>query len=155
MPIKKGIIFLLALFALVGCETDLTSTNSNFEVTLIITNQFSQPSSTFTQGETINISLALKNISSTTQTLNFSSSQQYDFVIKDVNGVEIWRWSDGMVFIAATTSYSLSPGESQVFSYSWDQNIPSTGTVIPVGTYLLEAQQIGIDVTPQQTLSII
>ncbi len=155
MSMKKWIVAAFVLLTLVGCNIETGSNNSDFEVTIKTTDKFSQESTTFTQGEEITFTLTIRNISSEIQTLHFTSGQQYDFVVKNTEGTEIWRWSNGMAFTQALTSYRLVPGQSQIFTYTWDQVISSDGTIIPVGNYVLEAQKIGIDITPRQALAII
>ena len=142
------------LLILDGCNNN-NNTAANFDVSIKTLDKFNQVSTSFVQGEKVNIVLSIKNISAVKQTLSFSSSKQYDFVIKDNKDSEVCRWSTGLAFAAAFTSYDIASGETKNFSYQWDQTISGNGTLIPIGKYTLEAEDIGINVIPKQDLEII
>lgn len=52
--------------------------------------------------------------------LTFRTSQRFDFVIRDADGVEVWRWSDDMAFLQAISHATLAPGESWDMEAVWD-----------------------------------
>jgi hypothetical protein len=158
MFLRNCLVILSTLFVLGGCIQENGDSNNNakdFVVTIKTIDKHDQDSKSFVQGEEINIILSIKNISSETKSLNFSSGKQYDFVIKDGAGTEVWRWSNGMAFIQSLTSYNLSSGETRTITYKWNQMISDYGTMIPIGSYVLEGHDIGIDIIPKQDLSII
>lgn len=45
----------------------------------------------------------------------FSSSQYFDFELKDPDGVSYWKWSDGQVFTPEMQLLALAPREPQAF----------------------------------------
>lgn len=142
------------LLILDGCNSE-NNNPADFDVTIKTLDKFGQVSTSFVQGEQITMVLTIKNISPEKRTLNFTSSKQYDFVIKDNKDSEVWRWSNGLAFTQAFTSYDIASGETKDFSYQWDQIISGNDTLIPIGNYILEAEDIGINVIPKQDLEII
>jgi len=151
MLIKKVIIIFM-IITLGGCFHD---NNSNyFEVKLVTKDQFGQVSTSFVQGEDIQIVLSIKNISSQIRSLKFSSGKQYDFIIKNIDGEPVWRWSSGMSFTEAESSYNLAPDEVRIITHSWNQILSDTEMVIPVGNYTIESDDIGINVVSKQELTI-
>ena len=67
---------------------------------------------------TIQMELRVFNNSDQVVSLEFTSGQQFDFLIRDSNGRLIWRWSEGKFFIQILGMLTLAPGESQTFSAS-------------------------------------
>jgi hypothetical protein len=48
--------------------------------------------------------------------LQFSTSQQYDFIVKSRDGKIAWQWSRGMMFAQMLTSLTLAPNEEKIFT---------------------------------------
>lgn len=157
IPIVRTEFFLLVLAASLceGCNGGGDGGLANdFLVSVRTTDKFNQPSISFIQGDQINMTLTITNISSGTRTLSFPSSKQYDFVIQDNTATEVWRWSDGKSFTTSNTSYDLAPGNVQTFTYQWDQTLTVGGALIPVGSYTLKAEDFGFNATATQPLLI-
>ncbi|HEY0634700.1 MAG TPA: BsuPI-related putative proteinase inhibitor, partial [Gammaproteobacteria bacterium] len=145
------------VLALVGCngeDDNKTADEADFQVSLKTTDAAGQPATSFAQGEEITTVLEIKNGSPETKTLNFASSKQYDFVLKNGNGAEVWRWSNNQAFTQALSSYELAPGESRVITVQWNQVVGEDGTLLAAGDYTLVADDLGIDDAPTQALSI-
>jgi len=53
--------------------------------------------------------------------LNFPSGQQYDFVVLDSVGREVWRWADGRMFTQALKNKMISHGETISFDEHWER----------------------------------
>jgi hypothetical protein len=156
MHVRKFLAAVFMLLILGGCNHENnTNSTSEVDVTIKTLDKFGQVSTSFVQGDEINIVLSIKNISPDRQTLSFPSSKQYDFVIKDNSGAEVWRWSNGKVFAAVISSYDIASGETKTFSYQWDQTISGNNALIPIGNYILEADDIGVSVSAKQDLGII
>ncbi len=51
--------------------------------------------------------------------LVFPTVQRYDFVLLDLHGSELWRWSAGRMFAQLITSDSLAAGASVVYEESF------------------------------------
>ena len=98
-------------------------------------------------GEPIVMTLKIFNYTEEDVVFHFNTSQRYDFIIEDVEGNEIWRWSQDMMFamvlgeeilgptnpeIIYTAEYTdkLSPGYYKVtgFFVAWDR--PMSGSII-------------------------
>ena len=76
-------------------------------------------------GDTLVATMTVGNPLAEAVTLQFSTGQTYDFIIRDERGkVKLWQWSDGMAFTQALTSRALAVGESYTVSEQW---------TIPVG----------------------
>ena len=73
----------------------------------------------FRPGEDVKVDVNLSNIGQYFVNLYFSSSQQFDLVVEDMQGNEVYRWSKGMMFAQAITSVTLQPNQSisQQFSF--------------------------------------
>jgi hypothetical protein len=52
--------------------------------------------------------------------LVFSSGQQFELVVKDAEGTEVYRFSDGRLFTMALIYEELPPGASLTWSDVWD-----------------------------------
>ncbi len=63
-------------------------------------------------GETIHMSFINTNLSGQTITLNYNTSQRYDFKLSYPSGRTLWRWSDDKSFTQVLGTLSLSPGQS-------------------------------------------
>ena len=65
---------------------------------------------TYEAGEPIQLELILENQGSESITLEFSSSQRYDFEIRNAEDEAIWRWSDEIGFAQMLGSEIVEPG---------------------------------------------
>jgi len=67
------------------------------------------------------LQLKVKNPTESFLSLNFSSNQKYDFVVREKeSGFEIWRWSKGNFFTQVTHNQALLPEQEWVFEFFWD-----------------------------------
>ncbi len=87
----------------------------------------------YLRNQPVGLTLVKTNISGRPITLNYLSSQRYDFIIYQ-DGLEVWRWSAGQVFLPVLQQVTLAPGQSQVFSAVWNQATPA-GLPVPPGVY--------------------
>lgn len=67
----------------------------------------------------LDINLIVENTGSEPRELTFNSGQKYDFIIKDENSREVWRWSDGLMFTQVITGETVGPGESITYTAQW------------------------------------
>jgi len=70
---------------------------------------------------------------------------------------EIWRWSFGQAFPAILFGQLLAPGESNTYSWNWEQK-DNEGRQIPLGSYTInawfDAESVNrVKVTPQIDLA--
>jgi len=61
-------------------------------------------------GQPIQLYLVLENEGPEPLTLEFSSSQRYDFEIRNAEDELVWRWSDEMGFAQMLGSETVEPG---------------------------------------------
>jgi hypothetical protein len=87
--------------------------------------------------DTLNVKLKIENSTNETVTFTHSSSQEYDFIIRDDSGSEIYQWSNGKAFTTAITERTLEPGESAVFEESIDLKDNDNNPIKP-GNYTIE-----------------
>jgi len=74
--------------------------------------------------------LTVRNTHSTPLRLDFSSSQRYDFAIRDEKGSTVYTWSADKLFLAVMGSESISGQKTWTLVIPLDQ--------IPAGTYTAE-----------------
>ncbi|MBI5599389.1 MAG: hypothetical protein HY890_06590 [Deltaproteobacteria bacterium] len=63
----------------------------------------------YSAGEPVKITLRVFNRAGKDVTLYFTSAQRYDFVIKDREGRDLWRWGEGRMFAAAAGTETIGP----------------------------------------------
>jgi len=68
----------------------------------------------YSVGEPIIMTLKVFNYNEEEITFHFNSSQRYDFIIKDEEGNEVWRWSNGRMFAMMLGEEILGPSNSEV-----------------------------------------
>ncbi len=66
-------------------------------------------------GEKIEATLSLVNKEDVKEEIFFNNGQRYDFILKK-GTEEVWRWSKGKMFIMATGTVNLAPGEERSYS---------------------------------------
>lgn len=104
-----------------------------FQTTLILKDADGVPRNEFFPGENITFELAISNIRDSSQALNFSDSQLYDFLVAS-DAQLIWNWAHDKVFAQVLTRLDFAPFETKTFSVVWDQR-DNEGVQIPAGTY--------------------
>ncbi len=72
------------------------------------------------KGGSLVMSLTLQNNSDKPITINHTSGQKYDFKLFDDKGNNLYTWSADKMFILATGTTELQPGESVVYSDTLD-----------------------------------
>ncbi|MGI6227421.1 MAG: peptidoglycan-binding protein [Peptococcales bacterium] len=83
------------------------------------------------RGQTVRITFRKRNITDQTVTLQYSSSQLFDFYISNENGREIWRWSEDQAFLPVIREMVLAPGASETIDITWNQRNKSGNLVNP------------------------
>ncbi len=100
---------------------------------------FTVDRASYKQGEPVSLRLMARNDSAEAIDLQFLSSQQHDFVVKDGDGQVVWRWSNGRAFAQAIVERTLKPGEQLSSTASWNQRTNKKNLVEP-GPYKIEAK---------------
>jgi hypothetical protein len=68
------------------------------------------------KGDPVGFYVAIANQSNDPLVVNFLTSQQYDFALRDSTGKEYWRWSTGMVFAQHLTLITVPGGPKGGFN---------------------------------------
>jgi len=101
----------------------------------------------YSVGETIMVTLKIFNYTGEDIVFHFNTSQRYDFIIKDEEGNEVWRWSNGRMFaqmlgkeslgqhnpeVVCIEQYKgkLSPGYYKITGVFIAQDRPMSGSII-------------------------
>ena len=90
-------------------------------------------------GEPVELILRLTNRSAGAKTLEFSSSQRYDFKIEDSGGgASVWTWSADRMFAQMMGTERLGPGESREYRERFSgqlapETYQATGTISTLG----------------------
>lgn len=72
-------------------------------------------SDTVQAGAGLPVALTVRNISDSTVTAEFSTGQRFDFVVRDREGREVVRWSEGRMFTLALGREEWAGGEERRF----------------------------------------
>ncbi len=81
--------------------------------------------------------LTVRNSSALPLTLHFNTSQQYDLIIRDESGRQVFLWSEGRAFLQVLTQIELSPGEK---TFLIEVRLADRdGRTFPAGRYTAEA----------------
>ena len=63
----------------------------------------------YAEGEPVDLTLQVVNRGPRPVTLKFRDSQRYDFLIRNAQGQEVWRWSANQMFAQMLGQETLSP----------------------------------------------
>ena len=126
------------VYAKLGTSTVISEPSLSFTLTLDRNTYRFNPLSAEPRDTTptLNARLTLRNSTADPVPLEFGSSQTYDLVIKNEDGKEVYRWSEGRAFTMAFRSEQFS-GEA-----NWMIGVKLTGAdgkVLPAGKYSAEA----------------
>lgn len=120
------------------CQTTNNGTGPDgplFVTTLTVENMNGNSASTFSPGQQIQFVLSIRNRSTSSQTISFNTAQQYNFVVLDSgSATEVWTWSLGQTFSQNTTTLQIAAGQTQTYSFTWDQTNDSN-QLVPSGNY--------------------
>lgn len=83
------------------------------------------------RGQPVKITFRKRNITDNTVTLEYTSSQVFDFYISNAKGIEIWRWSKDKAFSSVIREMVLAPGEDETIDIVWNQKNKWGNTVNP------------------------
>lgn len=96
--------------------------------------RLSTPRAMYRAGESIPFEMVLRNANDRAQTLTFLGGQDFDIVVRNSAGAEVWRWSTGRAFTQQIRTVSFAPGEERRFAATWDQR-SNAGEQAPAGGY--------------------
>ncbi|MBU6469922.1 MAG: hypothetical protein KGL00_08935 [Gammaproteobacteria bacterium] len=108
---------------------------ANFVTTLAVEDANGNAASSFSAGQQIQFVLSVRNRSTTSQTISFSTAQQFNFaVVNSGSATEVWTWSLGQAFSQIATRLTLQAGQTQTFTVIWNQ-VGDNGQLVPSGNY--------------------
>lgn len=81
--------------------------------------------------------LKVTNSSSEELTLEFSSGQKYDFIVKDPKGENIWQWSEAKMFMQMVEQLNIVPDGERIFTEKW-QYTDKNGIAVQPGIYIVQ-----------------
>jgi hypothetical protein len=85
------------------------------------------------------IEFELINQHSNSQLLQFGSGQQYEIIVTNDKGEEVYRYSDGKMFTMALVYREIKPGEALRWQENWDLT-DKNGEKLTSGNYKIEIQ---------------
>lgn len=85
----------------------------------------------------IELKLRITNVTQMPIEMNYSTSEQIDFLVKNANNL-VWNYHYNWFFMQAQQTETLAPGDSLDFSKVWDA-ISNDGSQIPGGALRFEA----------------
>jgi hypothetical protein len=94
----------------------------------------------YASGDSIVLTMTVRNTGKVAQTLDFSSTQKFDFEVRKggtTDGALVWQWSRGMMFGQIVTSVPLAVGATQTYSATAGPKGHNGSTVpaLAAGTY--------------------
>jgi hypothetical protein len=106
-------------------------------------------------GEPVKITITVANQSPKDADLLFGSGQNYDIMITDKGGHDIWHWSHGKVFTMAVRHVKIPPGQNIKYTIIWKQ-LDNKRLPVKRGRYfirgrLMSAEQLN---SPRKTIVI-
>ncbi|MBM7586497.1 hypothetical protein JOC86_003049 [Bacillus pakistanensis] len=126
---KKIVLLIAIFFLLLPSQTNANmkeDTNMLWEVRVTPT------------AESVTFEFGLYNPSDKGKTVQFQSSQIYDYVIKDAKGNKIFQFSDGKAFLQAIQHVRIEGKETKKWKSTWDLKV--NGNRIEKGIYTIEAK---------------
>jgi hypothetical protein len=90
----------------------------------------------YDRGESVRFTLSIMNTTSESVTRTMPGGQDYDLIVRTLDGSEVWRWSRSRVFTDAIREVSFGPGQTKTYSEIWDQRT-NTGQQVGPGSYVV------------------
>jgi hypothetical protein len=141
-----------------SCSSD--ESGQTFVTDLVLKTATGTVRNDFAPGEPITFELRVRNRRQAEAVVQFSSGQQFDFVVLDdgTNRVR-WQWSRRRAFTQATTELVFAPGETKIFTVTWDQlddaDLPVGGSDYEARGVLLFAEFASDPLFPHQLGSLL
>ncbi|GAB6158909.1 hypothetical protein JCM39194_21090 [Desulfotomaculum varum] len=89
-------------------------------------------------GQEVRITLNKVNVSNRTITLRYNTGQRFELVVRRVaDNAEVWRYSQGRLFIQQSAVVTIRPNQTAIYRYVWDQR-DNAGRQVNPGDYVLE-----------------
>lgn len=96
----------------------------------------------YARTQPVQLQLVKTNISNRPITLTYNTAQRFDFYVRrGVSGPVVWQWSANRSFAQVVQRVTLRPGESQVFTATWDQR-NNQGNRVQPGLFTVQAENV-------------
>lgn len=142
MPRARGTLILSGLLATLACgragDAEPAARVAVPDSTLVATITTDRPA--YAPGDPITLTLTLRNTTSAPVTLEFATSQRYDFTIEDARA-PLWRWSTGQMFAQMLGEETLAAGDSVVYRERFRREL-TAGSYRAVGTIVRMGEAI-------------
>lgn len=92
----------------------------------------------------VRLRLDVTNASGHPIELEFSSTQQIDFAVRDAAGEDLWRWSADRSFAQMLTADTILAGESRSWEAEWEPG-GRTGAFVAMGWLLAAGRDIALE----------
>lgn len=86
------------------------------------------------QGKALKVDFSLKNSSDKELDLLFGSGHQYDIIVTNSKGREVYNWAVDKAFTEALIEKKLAPGQQLSYSEEWEYT-DNAGKPLPHGKY--------------------
>jgi hypothetical protein len=93
--------------------------------------------STYAPGEHIRLRLSVRNVSAQPVTLEFPTSQQFDFIVRSEAGAEIARWSQGRQFTQQGLRLTVEPNQRVTIGDAVWRQRDQNDRLVPPGRYYI------------------
>lgn len=109
--------------------------NPDFVTDLKLQNLDDQITDSFAQGDTITLTLSVRNRLDTPATAEFPTTRTFDFVVVRENTSDVvWKWSTGRNFPQTKTDLNFAANQTLSFTFDWDQ-VGDSRVQVPSGNY--------------------
>ena len=99
----------------------------------VVSNASTPPN--FAAGATIEFSVTIRNRSADSQTYFFNTSEESNFAVVEANTADVvWNADNGTTPTTGFTSFTLTSGQSQTITVSWNQE-DDAGNQVAAGNY--------------------
>ncbi|MCP8615552.1 BsuPI-related putative proteinase inhibitor [Salirhabdus salicampi] len=107
-----------------GQQVDITSLLEELELTV----------NTEKTADSVTFQLTLTNSGNQDVELTFSSGQQYEIVVENEQGAEVYKYSHGKAFTEALINKQIGAGESETWEETWNLK-DNEGNKVEAGNY--------------------
>lgn len=94
--------------------------------------------------DSVELSLRVSNGGESAVTLEFATSQRYDFVVRSEAGEELWRWSADRMFAEMLGREELSAGGTVEYREVWEPG-GRTGRFLAEGRLVTLSEPVSLE----------